>query len=72
MKGANMTRQVVITKEEKYYVATDIASNVASQGLTVESALSNLKEALELYYEDDDISNEVTYPAFLTTLEVLA
>lgn len=72
MKGAKMTRQVVITKEEKYYVATDIASDVASQGLTVESALSNLKEALELYYEDDDISNDVPYPAFLTTLEVLA
>ena len=66
-----MTRQVVITKEEKYYVATDIASNVASQGLTIESALANLKEAIELYYEDNDISNEVVYPAFLTTLEVL-
>ena len=66
-----MTRQVVITKEEKYYVATDIASNVASQGFTIESALANLKEAIELYYEDNDISNEVVYPAFLTTLEVL-
>jgi predicted RNase H-like HicB family nuclease len=67
-----MTRQVVITKEEKYYVATDIASDVASQGLTVETALSNLKEALELYYDDDDMSKDVSYPAFLTTLEVLA
>ena len=47
-----MAYHVVIEKEEKYYVATDTASDVASQGLTVESALSNLKEALELYYKD--------------------
>ena len=66
-----MTRQVVITKEEKYYVATDIASGVASQGLSVEEAMDNLKEALELYYEDDNAPDD-TYPAFLTTLEVFA
>ena len=52
LNGISNIKSVVITKEEKYYVATDIASDVASQGLTVESALSNLKEALELYYED--------------------
>jgi predicted RNase H-like HicB family nuclease len=28
---------------------------VASQGKSVEEALSNLKEALELYLEDEDI-----------------
>lgn len=43
--------QIKVTKEENLYVATDVASGVASQGTTVETALSNLKEALELYYE---------------------
>ncbi len=71
MKGAYMTCQVYVTKEEKLYVATDIASGVASQGTTMETALSNLKEALELYYEDDDAVRNNS-PAFFTTLEVLA
>ncbi|MCR5311026.1 MAG: type II toxin-antitoxin system HicB family antitoxin [Lachnospiraceae bacterium] len=66
-----MTCQVYVTKEEKLYVATDIASGVASQGTTMETALSNLKEALELYYEDDDAVRNNS-PAFFTTLEVLA
>ena len=51
MKGVIMTCQVYVTKEENWYVATDIASSVASQGKTMEEALANLKEALELYYE---------------------
>ena len=73
MKGKNMTHQVLITKEEVYYVATDIVSGIASQGLSVEESLANLKEAIELYYEDDDVANnDEAYPAFLTTLEVLA
>ena len=69
-----MTRQVMITKEEKYFVATDILSGVASQGLSMESTLDNLKEALELYYDDDetDAFKLSSYPAFLTTLEVFA
>lgn len=48
-----MERPVIISKEDKWYVAKDINSGVASQGHDVESALNNLKEALELYYEDN-------------------
>ena len=43
----------VITKEEKWYVALCPELDVASQGKTVEEALSNLKEALELYLADE-------------------
>ena len=39
---------VVVQKEEKWYVAKCLDNNVASQGKTIESALDNLKEALEL------------------------
>ena len=75
MKGVRMTRQVIVTKEDDWFVATDIVSHVASQGKTIEKALANLKEALELYYEDDDAidnANEEMQTAFLTTLEVFA
>ena len=43
---------VIIQKEENWYVATAIESGVASQGKTIDEALANLSEALELYYED--------------------
>lgn len=47
-----MKRAVVFTKEERWIVATDFSSGVASQGRTMDEALSNLQEALALYYED--------------------
>jgi len=43
---------VIVQKDETWYVAMCIDNSVASQGKTVEEALDNLKEALELYYED--------------------
>ena len=41
-----------ITHEEPLYVARCLEVEVASQGSTVEEALANLREALELYFED--------------------
>lgn len=43
---------VYVMKEENWFVATSIETGVASQGKTLEESLENLKEALELYYED--------------------
>ena len=60
---------VFIQKEEDWYVATDIVSGVASQGKTIDESIENLKEALELYYEDNKPSAEPS-PVFVTTLEV--
>ncbi len=34
------------------YVAREVATGVTSQGKTVEEALENLREALELYLEE--------------------
>lgn len=43
----------VITHEDDWYVARAVEVEVASQGSTVEEALLNLREALELYFEDE-------------------
>ncbi len=67
-----MTCQVIVTQEENWFVATDITTNIASQGKSIAESLNNLKEALELYYEDEPDDVGVRYPAFLTTLEVSA
>lgn len=43
---------VVINKEGKWYVAQSLELGVVSQGKTIEEAQKNLKEAIELYLED--------------------
>ena len=39
-----------VWKEDDWYVAQALEADVASQGETVDAALSNLREALELYF----------------------
>jgi predicted RNase H-like HicB family nuclease len=39
---------------EDVYVAQGVEVDVASQGATVEEALLNLQEAIELYFDDED------------------
>ena len=60
---------VYITKEENWYVANSIETGIASQGKSIEEAISNLKEALELYFENNTVDN-VVVPTYLTQLEV--
>jgi len=60
---------VIIQNEENWYVAKCIENNVASQGSTIEEALNNLTEALQLYYEDEDNIIE-QHQILVTTLEV--
>lgn len=43
-----------ITHEGSWFVARCLEVEVTSQGETLESAVSNLLEALELYFEDHD------------------
>lgn len=59
---------VIIQKEENWYVAKCLDNNVASQGKSIEEALENLKEAIELYNENEEpiLPKEI----FVTTLEV--
>ena len=60
----------VITKEGKWYVATALPSGVTSQGKSIEEARENLKEALELYYEDKELEVKGPSEPLLTPLEV--
>lgn len=41
----------VITKEEKWYVAHCVELGVVSQGITIEEAQMNLREAVALFLE---------------------
>ena len=59
---------VMIQKEEEWYVAKCLDNNVASQGKTIEEALNNLKEALQLYLQNEEIVQPKE--TYLTTLEV--
>jgi predicted RNase H-like HicB family nuclease len=44
--------RVLVWREEEVFVAREIATGVTSQGRSVEEALENLREALELYLEE--------------------
>lgn len=47
----NRRFNAVITREDKFYVARCIELGVISQGLSIEEAQANLREAVELYIE---------------------
>ena len=44
----------VVWQEGKYYVVQCINVNVSSFGETIDEAINNLKEAVELYFEDEE------------------
>jgi predicted RNase H-like HicB family nuclease len=50
----------IITKENHLYVTHCPELDITSQGETMEDAINNLKEAIELYLEDEDTEIEST------------
>ena len=59
---------ISIQKDDAWYIAKCLENSVASQGQTMDEAIANLREALELYYEDEALP---TFPqTFVTTLEI--
>ena len=63
----------IIEREEKQYVALCPELDIASQGDTVEEARTNLKEALELFFETasrQEIKDRLHSEIFVTRLEV--
>ena len=58
----------IIHKEEDIFVAECPEIGTVSQGFTIEEALSNLKEATELYLEEFPISD--VSRSILTTFEI--
>lgn len=51
------TLHTVVWKEENLFVAKFLEFELTSQGKTKKEALQNLKEALTLYLEDEDLAN---------------
>ncbi len=45
----------IVWKENRWFVTKALEVEVTSQGLTEKEALANLKEALELYFEDQKV-----------------
>lgn len=66
----NYKFSATIHKEEDWYVSWCPELDVASQGKTVEEALANLREAVELYLEDEDVSIPEETNFLTTTFEV--
>jgi predicted RNase H-like HicB family nuclease len=52
----NQSLHTVIWKENSLFVAKFLELELASQGKTKSQAIKNLKEALDLYLEDEDKS----------------
>jgi predicted RNase H-like HicB family nuclease len=75
-EGGNMRNfrgTIIIKQEEEWVVARCLENNIASQGKTIDKAIENLKEAIALYYEDEN-EEEVILPGndqvYITTLEM--
>lgn len=62
------TLTAAISRDGELYVAQCLEVDVASQGETHETARANLIEALELYFEDDDV--EVGNAPVIETIDI--
>ena len=66
-----MELTAAITHDAPWYVARCLDVEVASQGESAEEALANLKEALELYFEDEVLPEDLE-PPIIATLRLTA
>lgn len=68
---AHVQFTAALTREDDGYVARCLDVEVTSQGHTVEDALANLREALELYFEDAEPPKE-SEPPIIATVRIPA
>ncbi|AIY90949.1 type II toxin-antitoxin system HicB family antitoxin [Geoglobus acetivorans] len=47
-----MKLSVIVWREEEWYIITEVFTGVTTQGKTIEEAVENIKEAVELYLEE--------------------
>lgn len=66
------TLTAIITEEDGGFVALNPETDVASQGQSLDEALTNLKEALEIYFEEASEDSKFVLPhtTFLTTVTI--
>ena len=67
---ASIRFTAAVTREGRWYVARCLEIEVASQGETFESALGNLREALELRLEDEPNTALPNEPLIIASVEV--
>ena len=60
----------IIRKGEKQYVALCPEIDVVSQGYTIEEALGNLREAIELYIEEMGLPKDINKETIIARIEV--
>ena len=63
------TVHAIISQGDRYFVAECMEIPVVTQGLTVDETLANLKEAMALHLEDEDLAELGLAPS--PTLSVL-
>ncbi|MBA3244190.1 MAG: type II toxin-antitoxin system HicB family antitoxin [Actinobacteria bacterium] len=66
-----MRLTAAVNTEPPWYVARCLEVEVTSQGETLEAALENLKEALELYFEDQPAPSSLE-PPIIASVEIAA
>ena len=66
------TIKVFIKKSEKYYVAECLEIPVVTQGKTIDETVKNLREAVALHLEGEDLSELglAPNPTLIITMEV--
>ena len=64
-----VTFTATVIKDGEWYVSRCLEVEVASQGETLEEALANLREALELYFEDEPLPANLAHP-LVTSVDV--
>lgn len=54
VNGGSLPRETerIVRRENKYFVSQCLNVDVSSFGETIDEAIANLKEAVELYFED--------------------
>jgi len=56
--------QVKISRGEKYYIAECVDLPVVSQGKTLDEVVENVKEAIELHLEGENLEERDIFPDF--------
>lgn len=64
------TLTAAVTQERDFWVARCLEVEVTSQGKSFEESMHNLKEALELYFEDQPLPSLNGSPPIVAPIEV--
>jgi len=67
----NLKLKVIIYKDEEFYTAQCIDVNVASFGRTILDAKKNIREALELYFDDEQVKTSRKSNREVPTLQLV-